>query len=182
MTQLPPRMPPVPPEKWDDEVHDFYALLDPNASREAGTRWLSLQIMANHPKLSLAWGHFNRFIMQETELDPKLREIAILRVGHRYRNPYEWHHHCVIGRSVGVTDEQIEAVKAGPDDPIWSELESHIVKAVDEIVDHAETSDATWDVLLRALGPKQLMELIYAIGAYAVVAWTFNSMRVPLEE
>ena len=49
-------------------------------------------------------------------------------------------------------------------------------------MDHAETSDATWGVLLRELGPKQLMELLYTIGAYAVVAWTFNSMRVPLEE
>lgn len=182
MTQLPPRMPPVPREEWTDEVHNFFALLDPNATREAGTRWLSLRIMANHPKLSIAWGNYNKFIMQELDLDPKLREIAILRVAHRYNNPYEWFHHCNMARSIGIADPQIDAIKAGPNDPIWSELEAHVVKAVDEIVDQAETSDATWAVLMRHLGPKQLMELLYAIGTYGMMAWIFNSMRVPLED
>lgn len=182
MSQLPPRMPPLPADQWTDEVHDFFALLDPAANRETGTRWLSLQIMANHPKLNLAWGAYNKFIMQDLELAPKLREIAILRVGHRYNNAYEWFHHCNIGRSVGLSDAQIEAVKAGPSDPIWSELEAHVLKAVDELVDRAETTDDTWAVLMKHLGPKQLMELLYAIGTYGLIAWVFNSMRVPLEE
>lgn len=182
MSQLPPRMPPLPADQWTDEVHDFFALLDPAATREAGTRWTSLQIMANHPKLSLAWGNYNKFIMQDLDLDPKLREIAILRVGHRYNSTYEWFHHCNIGRSVGLTDAQIEAVKVGPADPVWSPLEAHVLQAVDEIIDRAETSDATWAELIEKLGPKQLMELLYTIGTYGVVAWVFNSMRVPLEE
>ena len=182
MSHLPPRMPPVTPDRWTDEVHEFYALLDPKATRETGSRWRSLQIMANHPKLSLAWGAFNKFIMEELDLAPRLREIAILRVGHRYNSTYEWHHHCNIGRSVGLSDEEIEAIKAGAGDPIWSDLEASILRAVDEIIDHAETSDATWAVLLEHLGPKQLMELIYTIGTYGLVSWLFNSMRVPLED
>lgn len=182
MSQLPPRMPPVPADQWTDEIHDFFALLDPAATREAGTRWISLQIMANHPKLSLAWGAYNKFIMDQLDLDPKLREIAILRVGHRYNNAYEWHHHSIIGRRFGLTDQQIHAVKSGHEDPIWSELEAHVLKAVDEIIDRAETTDSTWAVLMRELGPKQLMELLYAIGTYGLIAWVFNSMRVPLED
>ncbi|MBS3960539.1 MAG: carboxymuconolactone decarboxylase family protein [Sandarakinorhabdus sp.] len=174
-------MPPLPPGQWTDEVHEFYALLDPAATREHGTHWMALKIMANHPPLSLAFGAWNRFVMQELALDPRLREIAILRVANRYDSAYELHHHAKIGLAVGLSEEQVAATAEGPQASIWSDTERLVVQAVDDMIDRAETSDATWNGLMQALGPRRLMELLYAIGTYAMTAWIFNSMRVPVE-
>lgn len=174
-------MTPLGPDQWTDEVHDFFALLDPAATRQHGTQWMALKIMANHPPLSLAFGGWNKFVMQETALDPRLREIAILRVANRYQSSYELHHHETIGLAVGLTAEHVAAAAQGPDATIWTDTERLVVQAVDDMIDRAETSDATWNGLMQALGPRLLMELLYTIGTYAMTAWIFNSMRVPVE-
>jgi alkylhydroperoxidase family enzyme len=52
-------------------------------------------------------------------LPPALRELAILRVGHRYGSPYEVHHHERIGREAGLTEAAIRAPSTGRSLPAW---------------------------------------------------------------
>ena len=43
-------------------------------------------------------------LVMKTKLDPKLREIAILRTAKVSRSVYEWTQHVPMARHVGVTD------------------------------------------------------------------------------
>src|SRR6476661_6301835 len=68
------------------------------------------RMLANAPanlKTFVDWG---LSLLFETELDPRDREIAILRVAHVTRSKYEWHQHAIIARRAGVTEEQMAAI------------------------------------------------------------------------
>jgi 4-carboxymuconolactone decarboxylase len=48
------------------------------------------------------------------------RELVILRAGYNWKAGYEWAQHKRIGLDCGLTEEEIERIKAGPDAPGWS--------------------------------------------------------------
>jgi 4-carboxymuconolactone decarboxylase len=66
-------------------------------------------------------------------LPPRLRELAILRTGWLCHSEYEWGQHTVLARRVGLSDEEIARVKSGPESGGWTELESVMLCAVDEL-------------------------------------------------
>jgi hypothetical protein len=61
------------------------------------------------------------------------------------RSEYEWGQHARIARQVGATDEEIERVAAGPDAPGWSELDTLVLRAADELIEGFRIGDATWN-------------------------------------
>src|SRR2546425_3141046 len=52
-------------------------------------------------------------ILGQGELDPRRRELAILRTAAVTGAEYEWVQHQAIARGVGASEEQIAAVRAG---------------------------------------------------------------------
>ena len=71
--------------------------------------------MSHSPEAMLRFMRFGSYFLEQGKLDPKLRELAILRVARRAGAEYEWVQHVVIARAVGVTDAQIEALERGDD-------------------------------------------------------------------
>ncbi len=48
--------------------------------------------------------------------------------------------------------------------------------AVDEMIDHFEVSDGTWDELADTFAPAQLFELLFVVGGYVALAAVLNSI------
>ena len=57
-----------------------------------------------------------------------------------------------------------------------------MVRAVDELVADARITDATWEVLAGELDEQQLMDLVFTVGAYEVLAMAFRSFGVQLDD
>src|SRR2546426_8027069 len=75
---------------------------------------LSLFGMVAHAESAFnPWLKYSNALLTRLELDPLLRELAILQVAHLVDSPYEWVQHVVIARSVGASDAQIEATEQG---------------------------------------------------------------------
>ncbi len=68
------------------------------------------RLLVHSPIATRAWHKFAHFIRHESQLDPRLRELAILQVGYLERSPYEYSHHIKIGRDFGVSDDDIRAI------------------------------------------------------------------------
>jgi 4-carboxymuconolactone decarboxylase len=50
-------------------------------------------------------------LLAETTLEPKLRELVILRVSQRCKGRYAWVQHAAIAKTVDVSDAQIAALE-----------------------------------------------------------------------
>jgi alkylhydroperoxidase family enzyme len=147
-----------------------------------GTTLNIFATLAHHPALLRRWLVFASHVLAKSSLTPRDRELAILRVGVRCNSPYEFGQHHVIAQRSDISLDEIERVKAGPDDPAWSEFDAALLRAVDELHDASRISDATWRVLSERYDTEQMLDLIFAIGQYHLVSFALNSCGVQLDE
>jgi uncharacterized protein YciW len=89
--------------------------------------------------------------------------------------------HHRIGLDCGLTAEEIERIKAGPDADGWTPLECAMLRATDQLVQDHFINDATWADLAE-LGDQGRMDLVYTVGQYTQVSMMLNSFGVQLEE
>jgi hypothetical protein len=61
-------------------------------------------------------------------------------------------------------------------------MDRAMVSAVDELLDDALVADATWKVLAAELDVEQLMDLVFTVGAYDLLAMAFRSFGVQLDD
>ena len=189
MTQNRPRLPPLPPERWPKEMrHAMGALRPPNADqatprREDRPKGLNiLGTLARHPELTRAFFTFNGHVLSASTLSARHRELLVLRVAALRGATYEWAQHVVMAEDAGLAGDEVARIAHGPDAPGWSTLERAMLAAVDELVTDATVADATWGVLAGELDDQQLMDLVFTVGAYEVVAMACRSFGIELDD
>jgi alkylhydroperoxidase family enzyme len=141
-----------------------------------------LGTLARHPQLARAYHTFNGHVLFATTLSPRQRELLVLRVAAVRRSEYEWAQHAVLAGDAGITEEEVARLAVGPDAPGWSVLEGAMVKAVDELILEGAVGDATWKLLAAELDDQQLMDLVFTVGAYEVLAMALRSFGVELDD
>ena len=63
-----------------------------------------------------------------------------------------------------------------------AELDRAVLSAVDELGDTCNLSDRTWAALGENLDERQLMDLVFTIGAYSMLAMAFITFDVEPEQ
>lgn len=109
------------------------------------------------------------------------RQLAILRTAWLLQAPYEWGEHVRHSKKAGISSEEIERVTIGSAADGWDEHERAVLRAAEELRDHAFVGDATWEQLGSNLDDHQRFELLVLIGQFTTVAYFQNSLRLRLE-
>ncbi len=180
-----PRIRPRTLAEWPPAMHEALAAFRPAGSggapsppqgrRDPGNL---LGTFACYPELAKAYLTFNGHLLFRSSLPPRTREILILRVAVRRRCEYEWAQHVRLGAVAGLTAEEISRIAEGPEDPEWEMSDRSLLRSVDELLDGAQISDGTWTNLTRHLDQRQLMDLVFTVGAYETLAMALRSFRV----
>jgi len=172
-----PRVTPLPESDWDEEAQDFL-----RAVKREGQVLNIYRTLARHPKLLKRWSVFGTHVLYQSTLPARERELLILRTGWLCRSEYEWGQHVIIARGCGITDDEIERVRAGPDAPGWTPADSSLLRAADELVGDAFISDVTWEALSRRFDSQQLIDVVFTVGQYNLVSMVLNTLGVQLDE
>ena len=188
-TESPPRISPVLPSDWDAVAHDALSAF-PSGRDFVLARWPNataqgmhgLGTMLRHPALAKAFLTFNNHVATGSTVSKRIRELLILRIGWLTHSEYEFVQHLLLGRKAGLTDAELERVQLGPDAPGWSQEDADLLRAVDELQGaHACIQDETWARLQIRFDTAQILDIIFAVGCYDLLAMVFNSARVALE-
>jgi len=170
MTATTVRIPPLKPADFSPEqkqgVGDWGVL---NFSR----------VLARHPALYRVFVPFIEKVISFTDLPPWDREVLVIRALDQCGDVYEATHHVDIAYKVGMTDAQIDAVKAGGAD--LSEFDRCLIRAADELVHEHCISDATWQALAKRYSTIELMEVVGLVGCYTTIAMVTRSFEMQLE-
>lgn len=170
-----PRIPPLEMPEMDEEQRDV-------VERASFDKPINIhKTLAHHHKLLKRWLVFATHVLNKSTFPARERELVILRVGWLCQAEYEWAQHAVIGKKAGLTDEEIERIKSGPDTGGWSELDKTLLQATDELINDAFISDPTWHELKKTYDDKQMIDLIFAVGNYNLVSMALNSLGVQLD-
>src|SRR5204862_562138 len=90
-------------------------------------------------------------IRHRGELDPIVRELAITRTGILCQAPYEIVAHKRIGKGVGVTDEQNEALENWQPATCFNAVQRAALAFTDEIAKLHKPTDATFNAIRAKL-------------------------------
>jgi alkylhydroperoxidase family enzyme len=141
-----------------------------------------LGTFARHPALARAFHTFNGHILFATTLSVRQRELLVLRVAALRQSDYEWAQHAVLAADAGLTDDELSRIQGDPDAAAWSVLDRALLSAADELVRDARIADATWAALARELDDQQLMDVVFTVGAYDLLAMALRSFDVELDD
>jgi alkylhydroperoxidase family enzyme len=142
------------------------------------------RMVANAETAFRPWLAFGGALLSSLELDPRVRELAILHVARLSGAEYEWVQHAPIARAVGATDEQVAAVDRGDlDDDSLGDAERAALRFTTEVVRDVRASDETLAAVRDAgLSPREVVELLLVIGQYMLVARVAESAGIELDE
>jgi alkylhydroperoxidase family enzyme len=108
-------------------------------------------------------------------------ELALLRTAWLCQAPFVFAAHVqALKRQCGCTSEDIERITVGSSAPGWDPHSRAILRAVEELHDTAQISDATWAALASRLDDKQLIELPLLAGHIKGVCYVQNALRIRL--
>lgn len=121
-------------------------------------------------------------LLRGGELDPPLREVAILRVGVISGARYEVHQHQRVAARVGLAADKIAALTDGRDDlSPFSDVERLVIRFTDQLVHRVKAGDALFDEVQRALGIRGVQELVLTVGFYMMVSRYLENFEVDIE-
>ena len=175
-----PRIPPLPPDEWGDDVRAGIAALRPPGTTQelrrskGGPRGLNvLGTLAQHPALMQAYHTFNGHILYTNTLDARQRELLVLRVAARRGAEYEWRQHVFIARDLGFTEADIEFWSQRPPKThplVWRHEHGRKSLVLGATTDHVEGMSEEEgraylaDLLDRSTVPERVYRHEWAVG------------------
>lgn len=113
----------------------------------------------------------------DTDLSDTAREVAILVVGVHWDSDYEWYAHEAVGRHVGLSQLQLEGIRAGD----YAALPAHeklVAETTRLLTEDGDLDDTAYAAAVDALGESGVFELTALVGYYATLALQLRVFRV----
>jgi 4-carboxymuconolactone decarboxylase len=129
------------------------------------------------PALGKVLAELGAAIRFNSTLTPRVREMAVLAVAARWNSEFEFYAHERIGRSVGLSEEEIELLRAGGIPDGINASEGSALIAVGYLLD-GDLPDEIYEEIVARLGAAALFELSTLIGYYATLALQMRVFRV----
>ena len=169
-----PRIEPLTAEELDADAQAAFRAGMPGAA----DRFLSdapdpppiptvLGLLLHHPRVAGPWLTYNNTLLGKPTIEPRQRELLIVRIAWHARAEYEYLQHVRLAFQLGVTDAEIEA---------------DLLRAADELFADQCISGPTWARLSEHFDTAQMMEIAFVVGTYLCLAFVLNSAGVQLDE
>ena len=160
------------PSKASDRTRE---ILDKNRNANI------FRMMSHSPSYFEQYCRLGGAIRHKGELDPVVRELAITRTGILCEAPYEVAAHKRIGKSVGVTDAQNDALENWKAAPCFDDVQRAVLAFTDEIVTQRKPTDATFNAIAAKLSPGALVELQLSVGFYVMTSKFLETFAIDMQ-
>jgi uncharacterized peroxidase-related enzyme len=101
--------------------------------------------------------------LNKTKLDPKLRELAYIRVSEINSCGYCLEHHKKSARKVGLDERQVNETEDATSE-LYDELQKDVLQYAEEVTRNIVVSDELADRLRHALTEQELVELAVTVA------------------
>lgn len=176
--ERPLRLRPLPDADWDDRCRSALASLIPAERANVHGAGNVLATLLRHPDLTGAYLPFNAYLLRDSTLSPRIREVALLRVVHHGNCEYLWSHHIPIAARAGLSPDDIDAVRSGNS---VDRCDQMVIQAVDDLTADSTIAQTTWEELAQVFTDQQRMDLVFTIGGYLLLAMAVNTFGVQEE-
>lgn len=173
-----PRIEPMKREDADPEVAKLYALMDAMGNPPPNMHLT----FGKNPDLYAKWLPFATYIIPASSLAPRDRQILILRCAFNWRCGYAWAQHVRISKRLAALGDREIAALDGSGAFVWDAKEKALIGACDDSARSMQIGDETWATLATHYSEQELLDVVFTIGQYALIAFALKSLRIHLDE
>jgi alkylhydroperoxidase family enzyme len=157
----------------------------PEKVREALDRLPSLNIFRMLSHAETAFRPYLRFggaLLADLQLDPLVRELAILRTAQVIGAEYEWVQHVPIARAVGMTDAQLLALELEDDgSAAFDERQSAVLRFTAAAIRQPRPADELLEEVRARLADREIVELLLVVGSYTMLGRLMTVLELDLD-
>ncbi len=169
------RIPPVAPEDLSPEMAEIYR------SHPSG----KLNIFRLHchaPTCFPAYSQLAQAIFATLDVPPLERELVVLVVAVLQDCEYEWAQHAQIATAMGIPQQQIDAIsKSEFTSAVFNEREQALFEFTQQTVKNVRVEDAAYAAVAAFYSHRQIIELLYTIGSYMMLARIMEVAQIELD-
>ena len=136
-------------------------------------------VLLRHPALAEAAGSVVDVLRRDGKLDKRLYELIVLTVARHWSAHYVWAVHEPLGRSSGLSDDTIEAMRARKKPTFTKPDEALAFDATTQLMGGRVLSAATYDQLIKQFGLDLTLEIVATAGLYSMISTVLNGFDVP---
>jgi 4-carboxymuconolactone decarboxylase len=165
-----------------DDHPELAELAERIRGRRGGNVINVYRTLLHSPPLAESWfEHINR-VRWGTEIDGRLREIVIIRLGHLVESAYVLRQHVPkLAAGEGVTEAECEALKDWRGSHLFDDREQATLGYVDAMTLSTKIPDKAFAPLRAHFSSRQIVELTLMIGAYISHSRVLQALEVDLE-
>ena len=147
----------------------------------AGTGIAIGRTFARYPKLATPRSTGSNYVNQKSKLDPRYREMLILRTGWDCQAEYEWAQH--VGSVGRAREKGLDPVKLaeGPTAAGWDAFEVVLLNTADELYRDSFVSDRTWNALAARFDNTMIINALITASNYRMVSMALNALGVQID-
>jgi 4-carboxymuconolactone decarboxylase len=121
-------------------------------------------------------------VWRASGLQPRARELVILRAAFRKDSRYEWHQHVRIARSEGLSDAEIRAVTDWQPFSAFSPDERALLAYVDALADAQRPTDEQFAAFSTGRTREGIVGITYLITLYFQLAQLMATLDLETED
>ncbi len=126
---------------------------------------------------------FGLYRNPDRKLDPQLRELGQTRAGYARGSQFVFSQHCKSCRSVGMSEEKIQAIPHWGASDVFSPVERAVLAYTDELVlQSGRVSDGVFNALREHLSDLEIFELTYITALYDMHAAMCRALRLEYDD
>lgn len=173
-----PRVPILSREDLAEANRDIYD--DYESVRGVGPSVIHRAI-ANSPDILRAYMPISNALRFGTKLDARLRELAIVMVGHVTASAYEVEAHTRFALKAGVSEAQLNQLSAFETSSVYGDQERAVLRYAEEVTRENRISSATWAALEAQFDREEITEIVLQVGFYNTVVRILGAFDIQPE-
>ena len=162
----------------EEQDHPELAVLIARIKAERGKVLDLYKVLLHSPAVMEGWLGFFTAIRHKTKLGGRYRELAILRVAVLNGADYEYNAHLPFALKEGASAEQIAALKAWRDSPLFDAAERAVLAYTDTMTEKIQVPDELFSQVQAHFDAQDLVELTATIAGYNLVSRFLEAMQV----
>ena len=139
--------------------------------------------LLRRPRTAKALGDLLLSLLFGGELDDRLRELLIMRIGWVTGSDYEWTQHWRIAQEqFGCSEQDLLELRDWRDSDHFGGDERLLLGATDDLLETGDLQAALATQCVERFGEEATIELVTAVGAWRLVSKFTKALDIPLEE
>ena len=171
----------MPYLSWEQLSEEVRQALQPLAGMYQKEPSANMMVLSASPQMVARLMDLTMYLLRDSPLDAKLRELAILKLSRIKRAPYVFGHHVAWGLKAGLSKEQIKQVDKYKESPLFDDTQKLVIEFAEQMTVQLKADERLFWRARRIFKLDQLVDLITAIGLWNGMCAAMNGLEIDPE-